>query len=376
MWPRSVLYPQALARPHQVIFRMTSADIDGNPLTRDLLGNPQLLPIEYSGGTVAARLTNRVTRSASFSVHESLYPRTATDPMSETNAVITIVGGLKYGDGTEEVFPLFKGRVQNVERGPNGVVDVECNDLAADVVAYRFEQLWTVRNPASCLDEIEAMILDAVPQAVFSAHDVTDAPVPTDLTFDEDRGQALDDLAEALGGRWYSLGDGSFTVRRFPYDEPTPLTTIADGTDGLLAGARIWRSRDGVANSITVISERADGTAPVKSTSRDLLGSSPTRFGGPFGRASQVIKIQTPVTQSEAKTLSDAQLNASIALTEQWDIACVPDYSLQEGDPVRVMSRGLTGIQIIDSITYPLQADGSQSIGGRAFTPAGVTLDV
>ncbi|MGS2588108.1 DUF5047 domain-containing protein [Streptomyces hebeiensis] len=375
MWPRSVLYGQALARPHQLAVHVTSTDINGVPLTRDTAGAPVVRDLPFSTGSVSAKITNRVTRSTTLSFAESWWPTGPDHPLSSEWAVLHITGGLKYGNGNEELFPLFVGRVQDVERDDDGTVTVRADDLAADVIGYPFEQLWSVRNPNSCLAEIRAIILDALPQATFTDGNVTDAPVPGSLTFDDDRGKALDDLADALGARWYALGNGSFTVRASPYagagDDPD--VTIADGPDGLLSTARIHSTRDGVTNSVTVLSERADGTSPVRSTSRDTVSSSPTRFGGLFGRTGQVIKVQTPLTQSQAKTLSDAELRAGVALAQQWDITCVPDYSLEPADVARVQSRGLSSVQVIDTITYPLTTGGAQSIGGRALVPATIT---
>ncbi|MYZ35471.1 MULTISPECIES: DUF5047 domain-containing protein [unclassified Streptomyces] len=375
--PATPLYRQALARPHQPAFHVTSTDIYGTPLTRDVLGAPATADIPTSGGSVTANLTNRVTRRANFNVADTWYPLTATDPLAPETAVISISAGLRYGDGTEELFPLFKGRVADVRRDDDGTVTVQCDDLGADVVAYRFEQIWKVKNPASCLAEIQAIILDALPQAQFTEGDAIDAPVPPDLSWDEDRGKALDDLAAAMGARWYALGDGTFTVRAFPYSIGDPVAVMTDGTDGLISHATIRRTRDGAANSITVIAERAGGTiatAPVRQTSRDTSASSPTRFGGPYGKVSQIIKVQTPLTDQQAKALSDAQVLASVAMVNQWDIRCVPDYSLEPADAIQVTSLGINALQVIDSISYPLTAQADQSIGGRAYVSPDVTL--
>ncbi|MFJ9029822.1 DUF5047 domain-containing protein [Streptomyces sp. NPDC102274] len=375
MRPTSDLYRQTLARPHQVVFHVTSTDIAGVPLTVDSLGAPLLRDIPFSKGSVTASMTNRVTRTATLTLSDDWYPRTPTAPFAPEAAVIRISGGMKYGDGTEEVFPLFTGRVYDVTRTQDGTVTVSCDDLAADVIGYQLEQIWTVRNRTSVLAEIQALIRDALPSAAFAVGDAVDAPVP-ELNWDKDRGSALDNLAQALGARWYALGDGSFTVNRLPYTIPAvPPLVMQDGPDGTISGARISRSRDGVANSVTVISERTDGTNPVRSTSRNTASGSPTRFGDRFGRVAQVIQVQTPLTQAEAKTLSLAQLGASIGLTEQWDVTCVPDYALEPGDAIRCIVTGqgtnerLMGDQIIDRITYPLDTTTAQTLAGRGPVP-------
>jgi phage FluMu protein gp41 len=121
-----------------------------------------------------------------------------------------------------------------------------------------------------------------------------------------------------------------------------------------------------VANSITVVSERIDGTDPIRVTVRNNDSTSPTQFGDRFGRISQVIKIQTPLTASAAQQLAKKQLTAMSALAEQWSVQMVPDATLEPGDTVRLTYRGQSSVQVIDSITYPLTTDGLMTLNTRS----------
>jgi hypothetical protein len=136
-----------------------------------------------------------------------------------------------------------------------------------------------------------------------------------------------------------------------------------------LVSATPTLSRDGAANSVTVVVERFDGGTPFRVTVRDTAIGSPTFFGGPFGRVSQIIKVQTPLTLGEATTYARAQLNASTALLSTWNISCVPDFTLEPGDTIRTRSRGVRSTQLIDSITYPL-GPGTMTLGTRAYVRA------
>lgn len=364
MLTSSALYKRAIHRPHRRQYRIDVTDIDGTPLVSNL---------RVFDATVEANLTNRVTRSATFTVSESMFPRLPTDALSPYQAVASISAGVTYPDGSQELFPLFKGRVYTVARYGDGRVTLSCDDLAADVVAYRLERPWVRAFPNSIVDESRSMILDAVPQAVFGTDDVTDAPTP-DLAWDEDRGRALDDLANALGARWYTLGDGSFVMREFPYDVGTPVQDILDGEAGLMGDATVQITRDGTANSVTVVSERMDGTDPIIINARDIDPSSPTFFGGLFGKVSQIIKVQTPQTVSQAQVLARAQLNAAKALTEQWTIECVADHTLEPGDTINVRYRGYSSVQLIDRITYPVASVSDRmTLSTRSFSVPDIT---
>lgn len=308
-----------------------------------------------TGGEIQVRLTSRVTRTLSLGVEPSLMPETETDLLAPEQAVLRVLAGIGYPDGSSELFPVFTGRVYEAAEGPAGDVTVLAQDLAADVVGFPFEAPQNSQTALSVVSQIHALITQAVPEAVFGTDDVTDQPVPK-LTWDTDRGAALDDLAQAVQGRWYTLGDGSFVVRQYPYATGTPVLDLVDASGGTLMTARRRRSREGTSNSVTVVSERLDGTDPIHVTLRNLDPSSPFMFGGPYGRVGQVTKVQTPLTQAQATLLASQQLTAATALSEQWSISCIPDATIEPGDTLRVSYRGANSVQVVDSIRYPLTA--------------------
>lgn len=363
MLASSATYKAAIHRPHKLAFEV---DLYAGP------GGPKIEnDVPIYGGAISAVLTHRVTRTGGFTLGPGFWPTSATSPLTPYQTVAVVRAGMTYGDGSKELFPLITGRVGEVVRNADGSVSARVDDLAADVIGFRFEQ---PRNSdtSTIVAQIQRLISDALPSATFGANDVTDALTPK-LTWDEDRGDALDKLAEAVGGRWYALGNGDFVVRAFPYDVGTVVQTVSDKPEGLLVTGTPSITRDGAANSITVVVERFDGGTPFRVTARDSSPTSPTRFDGPFGRISQIIKVQTPLTMGQATLYARSQLNASTALSSQWSISMVPDYTLEPGDTIRAESRGIRESQLIDQITYPL-LPGTMSLGTRAYVRAQATL--
>lgn len=345
--PHDNAYAAALSGPHRRVARVDVTDIDGIPRATD---------VEISTGEVTANLTNRVTRSATFTLPREWFPRTPEDALSPYFAVAHIRAGLEIGTGQEILWPVFTGRIYDARLSPDGSVVFRADDLAADVVAARFEQpTASLRSSvfANQSTEFRRLVTQALPQAEFGTDDIDPTRIP-DLVWDEDRGQALDDIAESAGARWFALGDGQFVLRRFAYEPSAPVAEFLDGPQGLMSQAAVSITRDGAANSVVVVSERMDGTDPVRVVARDVTLGSPTRYGGKFGRAVQVIKIQTPLSQTEAATLARTQLTASVGITEQWDSTVVADHRLEPGDTARLRYRGVQADQIIDGIVYPL----------------------
>jgi hypothetical protein len=364
MLASTATYKTAIHAPHKLAFEVDLYAGPGGPLLEN--------NIPIFGGSVSANLTHRVTRTGEFTLGGEFWPTLPTSSLTPYQTVANIRAGIQYGDGSKELFDVITGRVGDVGRNDDGSVSARVDDLAADVIAFRFEAPRNSEN-VTLIAQIERLIREALPSATFGAHDINlTSPTPK-LTWDEDRGQALDNLAEALGGRWYALGNGDFVVRLYPYDVGTPVQDLFDEPQGLLTGGRPSISRDGAANSITLMVERFDGGTPFQVRARDESPLSPTRFDGPFGRVSQVIKVQTPLTVAQATTYARGQLKASTALSSRWSATCVPDYTLEPGDTVRLRSRGVTETQLIDSITYPL-GPGTMSLQTRAYVRANPTV--
>lgn len=361
MLTATALYKRYIHGPHKLAARV------------DLLAGPGGGVLAYDvpifGGSIDANLTHRVTRTGTFTVGPEWWPTSDTSPLTPYQTVARIRAGARYGDGSEELFPIIVGRVGDVTRGADGRVTARVDDLAADVVGYPFEQPRVSEN-VPVLTQMQRLITEALPSAVFGTNDVDAAVLTPKLVWDEDRGDALDKLGEALSGRWYELGDGSFVVRRYPYDVGTSVQDIFDDEPGgLLISGVPTLTRDGAANSVTVVVERYDGSTPFRTTARDASPTSPTRFDGPFGRVGQLIKVQTPLTEGQATQYAKAQLTASTALSSRWEVTCVPDYSLEPGDTVRLQSRGVRSTQLIDRISYPLAA-GTMGMSTRAYVRA------
>lgn len=353
-------YLRALPFPHR---RETRVQVfHGSTLVGDSDTDPVLLPVD---GEVSASVTSRVTRHLRMTVDPSLCPIGPTDLLSPEVAILKIFSGIGYPDGSREIFPVFTGRVQDVRRGGDGSVVIDADDLARDVIEFEFENPQPSNAGSLVTAQIRALITQVLPGATFGTDDANVATTPT-VVWDQDRGQALDDLAFAAGGRWYALGDGSFVTRRYPYQQTVPVVTIADESGGTNVTADRAVTRDGVRNSITVSSERMDGSPPIRATVRDTNPLSPTFFGGTFGRKTRIIKVQTPLTSAEAQAMARAELAASIALGAQWTAQCVPNHALEPGDCVLISYRGISEVQIIDALTYPLMTGASQRIASRS----------
>jgi len=216
-----------------------------------------------------------------------------------------------------------------------------------------------------------------VPSATFGAFDTFSATVPT-ISYDVDRGQALDGLAKVAGAFWYPLAGGDFVLRAIPWTVPVkssgfPLTNVG----GTLLAAFPLRSRAGVYSRVTVSNEPADGSAPFYATVDDLDPTSPTYVNGAYGVKATQLRITQAVSQGTCFATAQTQLRHSRALTESWSLTCVADGSIELGDVANVLFRDRFGVdritrQVVAGYTLPLDLHQTMTIDGRDPVAGGV----
>lgn len=321
----------------------------------------------YFDGSVRATLGSQVTRTMSLTVPGWMYPWEADDLINPYGTELRGFKGLRYGNGTPDEFACFVGTVEKVRPAQNGVCKVEAADTALRVASAGFLAPTPSNVGALILDEFERLVLQADPRAKFGEHDpITDLVPP--LSYDDDRGAALDDLAKAASASWFTLGDGRYVMRWLPWTRPSPSAPVilTDGPGGTLLEAYPERSTDGVFNQYTVTSDRPDGGAPMYATAQDDDPTSPTWVLGPFGvRSAPTVRVTGATNQGQLLTLAKALLQRSRTLTSSWQITCRPDGSIELGDSLDVTYQERRAFQYAASFSIPLGPQGSMSIDGR-----------
>lgn len=347
----------------------------------DHFGNTLLTGLPFVNGTVTATLSSRVARTLALTVVRTYFPVTALglpDPtafLAPFGNRLRVVAGIAYGDGSTVTFPVFYGRVESAILNQGGDVAIAAVDLAADVVDAQFEtpENSVATNPVGT--EVKRIILEAVPNATFGAFDVAGSQVGA-LTWETDRGKALDDLAASVGMLWYALADGSFVLRTTPWAKSglVPAVTITDGVGWPAKGGQassygVSLSRTDVYNSVVVTAER-QGAAPLYAVARDLDPASATYYLGNFGKKPTLIQNQAPTSQQQC--LSAATVALKSAKSIQFTVSPLvipPDPSLELGDLLQLNLDGVVTKQAINGFTLPLREGQGMSLDLRAYAP-------
>ncbi|HTI26192.1 MAG TPA: DUF5047 domain-containing protein [Kutzneria sp.] len=328
--------------------------------------------LDIQSGSVQVTARNRVRRTATFVVAEEMWPRSATDLLAPFGAEIRAWRGIRDAAGAMvgQPAPVFAGRVESVSRQRlSGAVEVVCSDRFAAINDFQFE---TPRTP-----DTRALLTSVIRQFVFEAGvpasfvDMTGRlwTVPASIMWQYDRGQAIDDLATALGAEVYITADGQqCVVRPIPtLDDPPVWTLRADTDDAVIVSDAQGRSRTDVANKIIVDVERA-GDTPLLVTVVDVDPASPTRWGGPYGKVVRHLSNALVTDAAQAVVAGQARLSRVIGITRTREIQCVPNPALEAGDVIQVETSEGTEKHLVDAFTLPLDVGTPMQIQTRSVT--------
>lgn len=367
-------YRDALLRPHTVYNRVDILNRQGAVLYTDM---------PFVDGSVRATLSSRVARVLTLTVDRSWFPLTSAGAIDTAGLLspfghrLRVYRGIRYGDGSTVSFPVFYGRIEQVQMTRAGSVTVTGNDLAADVVDAQFESPQSSIPTNTISTEFRRLVRGALADATFGVSDASGTPIAP-IVWQSDRAQALDDMSATASMLWYPLADGSFVQRITPWTKPgqTASVAFADGTNAAagsnnaIADWTITVSRTGVYNSVVFTAERQDGSAPVYAVARDTSPTSPTYFLGDFGQKPLLVQNQSALTQSQCRSAAQTALKAATAITQTWDsVAIVPDASLELGDLVTLSADGAVSTQVITGFTLPLRETGDMTLSLRAYSP-------
>lgn len=352
-------YRAVLAGPHTPVFRVEVWDGLGNLLLDDL---------PFAGGSVTASLTNRVTRNLNLTLDEDWYPWEDDDLLAPYGNELRAYRGVEYGNGVQVMFPVFRGKIQSTDLASGGTVEIDAADRAQEAEDAEFLRPYNSGKGISLEQQFRELIADGVPNAEFGVSDDFWQSMPA-LTWEADRGGALDEVGKTGGAFWYALPDGRYVLRRVPWTvRGTPSVTLTDRDGGLILEALPRKTRENVFNSVTAVSERTDGSEPAYASAEDITPSSPTYVGGKFGRKHRMLRAQGALNQPAALGAALSYVRRSTALAQTWSWSQVPDAAMELGEVVGLEVRGRSGIiQAVASFQMPLAVGGQMTVSARSL---------
>ncbi|MCY0926221.1 DUF5047 domain-containing protein [Streptomyces sp. H27-H1] len=325
-------------------------------------------------GAVTLDRGSKVRRSLALTIGDlSLLPWDSADPLAVYGQELVVKRGIPLAGGTEWV-PLGTFRIDepsaDVRMGPLTLTGKSAEVAIQDA---KFVVPTSSRGHGTCMDVITYLIREVDPDAVIVNNTVgarnPGCPI-ADWTANADRWDAVTQVARAMHAEIYCDASNRYVVS----DVPNPLTSpvawdIADGEGGTLISAARTLSRSAVYNAVVVIGENtSSGNAPVSAIAYDDDPTSPTRWGGPYGKVPLSYPSALLTSSADCQAVADSMLFDATAANVQVAINAIPNPALEAADCVRARYAGRLNLFIIQALTIPLTAHGAASItlrGGK-----------
>lgn len=331
-------------------------------------GSESLGQIPVIEGAVTATLATRGGRDARFSTPRSVLDRGLLNPL--TDRVILSTGVKDYLD-----IPLFTGRVDTVNFDETGLAQIQLLSVGAEAIRDDFEIPWAA-TAVTAGGEISLILKDVDPTWAVDLSAASSIPLTGQQVWESDRGQGLDQIASGANLIWQPNRTGGFRVFDNPYLLGSILggqsfITLVDGQEGVLVRVEATQTRQGVYNSITVVMERTDNTAPQRFTATDTNPLSITYYGGPFGRQNRVVK--NPATE-DPQALANRLLRQSLALRRSWTIWMPHVPIFDPGDIFTLWYRNEVTAQVVETTQFGLAGGDGSVITSRELVATELEL--
>lgn len=323
--------------------------------------------VPFTDGSLTANLANRVTRKLRLEVPTSLFPAESGALLDPLATELVLWCGWQAGATPAYLWKAFTGPITAASKETGrSTVTIDAADRVEQIVEDKF--ISPVQSGAGTLvtTRIKDLISDSQPGAVFGTFDETYATVPS-LTWENDRAQAIDNLAASVGCYWYQLPDGSYTLRIIPWSQATlssPVVTLTQGST--LIKASLTRSRTGVYTIVQVSGEPTNGDPPFSGTASDDDATSPTYYNGPLGR--RVLKVQEDSLSgtAQAESLARQRLRRARVASTQLSTVSLFDPSLELGDVATIITEDGTFTQALAAFSANLKGTANMSAQWRA----------
>lgn len=329
-------------------------------------GRVQML--DHIGGSVTADRGSACRRTCSIVIPDpSLIPRTERDKVSVYGSYVVVRSGIDLGGGRSEMIPLGQFRIDDISGDIHtGPVTLGGKSFEAYLSDDKFTAATTTRGYNLVSTAIGYLISTSMPSLVLDTTRLVDTACGvTTWDVEGDRLEAVREVARAAGCEAYCNADGAFVVAPLP--DPlltTPVWEIRTGERGNMIKAERAMTSQNVFNGVSARGENSESdSGPVSALVTDDDTSSPTYWGGPFGRRPKFISSSTLTTSGACQAAAAYELAASRRPNATADLSALRNPALEPGDVIRAIYKdGTRELHQVQSLTISLEPGGEFSL--------------
>lgn len=314
--------------------------------------------------TADIRATGTVTLAEPWPIAQDL-------SLAPYGAEVYLARGVDLGGSGILWASLGYFRISEIDQGDaaNGPVGLALDDRMATIIDSRFiaPRQWLVGTTVGAI--VNEVVLEIYPEAtIIFDDDSDDSQLGRSLIAEESRFEVLKTLADGLGKIFYWDAQGRLVFETIP-DEDEPIWIVNAGPGGVMVSADRSLSRDGVYNAVVVLGEGPDELPPVRAVAYNAQESSPTFFGGPFGRVPRFYSSSFITTQVQAENAAVNLLRQFLGAPYDVGASAVPNPALKPYDVIRVVyNDGTREMHVVEKVKIPLKVNAALDIATRQST--------
>lgn len=382
----AVTIEEAVRGPHHVINRIQVAvDPPTGWLRYD---SPQWADPTFKiiSGSVTESLEDDVTRSLNLTVVSDIWHDVfdALKDISPYKTLIKVERGVIAANLPEEPADIYsEGLLQSLgvfrvtdvklaSAGGSWGITVEAYSREVDVRDDRFEESQSATGVVVS-EEIKRFVQEPFRQPSAVVYNTSDLPAGhrilttafiagAVITTERDRLGIINQLEKDsdVWGRFDRFGD--YRLSPFPKVTDTPKWRVDAGESGVLVSYDKDYSRAGIYNAVVVIGENRETGETWRSVARDTGLTSPTQYGGPFGKVPRFYYSPLIRSQAAADATAASLLVSSLSRKSGINFAAIPNPAVQVGDVVTVVYEdGSEENHLITQLTIGLGVDAAMT---------------
>jgi hypothetical protein len=344
-------------------------------------GVPVMLGLPVISGDVqisARQLRRRTCRVAIADRDGSLTPRTMRDLLAPLSTELRLRRGVRYPDGSEEVYDLGVFRVDDDDISfQGGTISITGFDRSIKVSRNKWLRPYTIAAGTLVTDALVAMINDRYPGLVHNVA-ASDIEVAAEVVYGQNTGNDpwadMQEVGLSAGLDVYFDAQGIWTAQPYPQLASAPAAaSYVDGEGGTVVDGSRQMSGGDIKNGVLVYGENAAGEIIV-GQAWDMDPASPTYAGDPigtsdFGARPYTYENSRAIThQQQADEAAAAILSRLDGLGDGVSFTALPDprRDAEEVAHVRSLRAGVDSRYIADTVGMPLGPEGQMSVATRA----------
>lgn len=266
--------------------------------------------------------------------------------------------GVVYPDGTEELVPMGRFRIEDwsldeATRQTPTVNFFDRSKMFTDVVTWEDDFSGKLASVVFA-GHIEFCMTSSI-GSVPSHFDITDFRLPGGSVSSSDDWEFLEQIAKVKGADVWVDRNGEVNIAVIP--GITSTTAISDAVFDFSVGINLINAhrqttREGGYNGVIVYG--ASGSNGNKVSAYVWDGDGVTSYWGPYGKKIETLNLPQITTQAEATTAAQAELAKTLGLVKGTSFTALLNPALDVGDIVTLFYFDTVEIHQIDSISISL----------------------